>query len=579
MAIFLVVATPGMVSTASAHDASQEYEWSTTASGSYGISAPEEHRFETSDGTEIQFGLWRPVDSAGDPVQDVPVIVEAGPYYGLLDHVVTERADRMGEWLIEEFVPHGYAVAQVAVRGTGDSGGCMELQSRRSAQDLDELVTRLADQSWTNGKIGMTGKSYDGAATWMAAQFGNPSLETIVPLAGSTDLEKLHFHNGTSESRAPIFHSGVYYPFGFGFYPVGASGLPLPVVNEERSLEHRMANALCPEVVEGSVFGPLGTVAGTGQTPVTDRWWAERDFTDDALANYTGSAFVVHGLWDWNVDAHQVVPFFREVQQAGIEAKMWLGQWAHQYPDRMDGWPAEHDAVGASFAETLLDWFDRHLKGETVDTGPTAEVQERGGSTWNEYDTYPPPADRQIYKLAPDGVLQAAEPSQTSRYPLTATQSYVASQFLTPWLEGGAWYCRQAPGSVQFVTTAADQDHRFSGNVRLHATVQTVSGGNLYAELCRVEANGNVWRLAKAEMNLLYADGGEEPEPFTPGVPFEAKMQFLPQDVEMETGDRLMVNLYHNPFFDPLASPQSTHTHVLGGPGQPTELSVPVVAS
>ena len=48
----------------------------------------------------------------------VPVLADVGPYYGepvLGDVHATEPANRLGRFLIENLVPHGYAVAQVAI--------------------------------------------------------------------------------------------------------------------------------------------------------------------------------------------------------------------------------------------------------------------------------------------------------------------------------------------------------------------------------------------------------------------------------------------------------------------------------
>lgn len=68
------------------------------------------------DGAAIQIGIVRPEVPAGTRV---PVIVDASPYYHPLQ-TLDLRACR--PHLTENFVPQGYAVALVAVRGTADSG-------------------------------------------------------------------------------------------------------------------------------------------------------------------------------------------------------------------------------------------------------------------------------------------------------------------------------------------------------------------------------------------------------------------------------------------------------------------------
>jgi hypothetical protein len=84
---------------------------------------------------EVHLGLWLPVIegcdySSAENLSDeclVPVIAEIGPYYDDGDVDALTPADRLGRMLIENYVPHGYGVAQVSVFGTGESNHCMDL--------------------------------------------------------------------------------------------------------------------------------------------------------------------------------------------------------------------------------------------------------------------------------------------------------------------------------------------------------------------------------------------------------------------------------------------------------------------
>ncbi|MEA3144348.1 MAG: X-Pro dipeptidyl-peptidase, partial [Thermoplasmata archaeon] len=141
----------------------------------------------------------------------IPVIADAGPYYAASlgvpdlqtegDSVSTEPAHRLGGFLIDNFVPYGYAVAQVSVFGTGDSNHCMDLMGDAEQAGLDAAITWLGTQPWSNGRVAMTGRSYDGSTPWEAAMFGNPHLASIVPISGLTSQFDLMYHNGSAESR------------------------------------------------------------------------------------------------------------------------------------------------------------------------------------------------------------------------------------------------------------------------------------------------------------------------------------------------------------------------------------------
>ena len=144
----------------------------------------------------------------------VPVIADVGPYYDDGDVSATTPAERLGRFLIENYVPHGFAVAQVSVFGTGNSNHCMDLMGTDEQRGIDAAVSWLGEAEWSNGKVGLIGKSYDGSTPWQAATFGNPSLATIVPMSGLIGVHELMWRNGSMEARGAIMHNGVYGSFG-----------------------------------------------------------------------------------------------------------------------------------------------------------------------------------------------------------------------------------------------------------------------------------------------------------------------------------------------------------------------------
>ena len=116
-------------------------------------------------GAEVHMGLWLPViegcdmDAAEVPVEcQVPVIAEIGPYYGDGDVDALTPADRLGRFLIENFVPHGFGVAQVSVFGTGESNHCMDLMGLDEQEGIHAAVEYLGEAPFSNGNVGAIGK-------------------------------------------------------------------------------------------------------------------------------------------------------------------------------------------------------------------------------------------------------------------------------------------------------------------------------------------------------------------------------------------------------------------------------------
>lgn len=82
----------------------------------------------------------------------------------------------------------GYAVVNPDARGAGHSEGnllCVGTQDGRDAYDLIEWV---AAQTWSNGKVGMSGNSWLAMVQWYTAAEKPPHLACIAPFEGCSDV-------------------------------------------------------------------------------------------------------------------------------------------------------------------------------------------------------------------------------------------------------------------------------------------------------------------------------------------------------------------------------------------------------
>ena len=55
----------------------------------------------------------------------------------------------------------GYTFVMVDLRGFGGSTGCLDWSGPGEQADVVNAVTWAASRPWSNGKVGMYGKSYD----------------------------------------------------------------------------------------------------------------------------------------------------------------------------------------------------------------------------------------------------------------------------------------------------------------------------------------------------------------------------------------------------------------------------------
>ncbi len=458
-------------------------------------------------GAEVHLGLWLPViegcDYESENIDEsclVPVIAEVGPYYDDGDVDALTPADRLGKMLIENYVPHGYGVAQVSVFGTGESNHCMDLMGTDEQRGIDAAVTWLGTQSWSNGKVGLIGKSYDGSTPWQAATFGNPHLATIVPMSGLIGVHELMWRNGSMEARGMIMHNGVYGSFG--------------VDGDAEDPEN-----LCEGYLEGYANGPAAYLSGGMVDFAGNTYWTERSFLDRVVENYNGSVYIIQGMQDWNVDPHMAFPTHQIVEDAGIEVKTLAGQWAHDYPDRSTGHSTLPSGKGLEaypytlrwdWADEMLYWFDWYLKGEGRAPALGVEMQDNRGG-WRFEATYP--AEDTFYLE-----VGAADMSPSGASMVTGTET------------------------ITLTYGPFDSDVYIAGMPTFHIPITPHTANGAHAFLEMTDSSG--LRLGHAVMDFRFADGGRDGSVAL--VAFSTvlgKMEFMPMDVFIEAGDSITITM------------------------------------
>jgi predicted acyl esterase len=78
---------------------------------------------------------------------------------------------------------HGYAVVNVDSRGVNMSEGNIHYWGMVESGDGYDLIEWIAEQDWSNGKVGMAGLSWPGISQWYIAATRPPHLTAIAPWA------------------------------------------------------------------------------------------------------------------------------------------------------------------------------------------------------------------------------------------------------------------------------------------------------------------------------------------------------------------------------------------------------------
>ncbi len=153
------------------------------------------------DGVRIAVDVYLP--QGAPAAARFPAIVIATPYYRRF-----KTTGPVGEYTPmayryrDAFVPRGYAMVVIDVRGTGASFGTRDsFRSPKERDDFAEIAEWIVQQAWSNGAIGATGISYPGAASLFLAGTGHPAVKAIAPLFAINDIYAEQLYPGGMLSK------------------------------------------------------------------------------------------------------------------------------------------------------------------------------------------------------------------------------------------------------------------------------------------------------------------------------------------------------------------------------------------
>ncbi|HEU0131898.1 MAG TPA: CocE/NonD family hydrolase [Mycobacteriales bacterium] len=278
------------------------------------------------------------VDFVRPATGKAPVVLHITPYrylYGDADPT-SSRSD----FYRTHFVPQGYAVAYGDLIGTGASGGCWDYGGKAEAESGAALVEWLGTRSWSNGKVGMIGTSYDGAIQAEIATLAPKHLAAIVPQEPVTSWYDYNYdHAVTHNSNDDTSASETGYPVGtpdlfdavLGTVPAADPSH----VNPDRAQQDARDLATGCDIAEHETRGHYAQ-------PEYTAFWAERDWALRA-SKVRAAVLMQHGWRDMNTKPNQFTRYWQNLTHAA-ERRAFLGQWEHAdvFSGGVEGdWPVQ----------------------------------------------------------------------------------------------------------------------------------------------------------------------------------------------------------------------------------------------
>ncbi len=465
------------------------------------------HWVEMPDGILLKTSVWLP--TTGGPTY--PTVLMRTPY-GRSEH--------------PDLVQEGYAFVYQSCRGTGGSEGEFRVYDK-AGPDGHATIEWIAQQSWSNGKVGMLGRSALGATQYAVAQGAPSALKCLAPAHESPD----RYHH-------------MAFPGGSLFYDLINNWFqPRYADIYDELLQHRLL----------------------------DSWWDDYDWMGDWIEAPETIDVPMFHMGRWYDLAPQGPPdAFRIVQhQGGANAAGNQYLWMDPLDHFNDFYPFPHPPSPIPFEEfrhqLKLDWLAYWLKDEAtgVDSWPQVRIYVMGainepgapGNVWVEMSDWPPVAETRIFYLSQDGedgVLSEPIPSPGQLVlpidPLDPVETYGGGSYQEP---SGPWDQAAVPPGrpiesradvLTFTTDVLTEPTTVIGPVtaRIWINPDTLDL-DLSVRLTDVYPNGR---------SILIMDGiqrarmrcSDEYECFmTPGEPYEIEVDLWSTAMVFNAGHRIRV--------------------------------------
>ena len=314
-----------------------------------------------------------------------PVILSIGPYFnhsgqvGAAGPVEDADYDPVGppgpSDRFKDFVDgaklmqRGYTFVMVDLRGFGGSTGCLDWGGPGEQADVVKAVEWAAGQSWSTGKVGMYGKSYDGVTGLLGVNQQPSGLEAVVSQEPVYDLYRYLYGDGIRRLNSVLT-------------PALYDLIDLTPGTAQDSPDYNL-NGLDDTQRPGCPALNLADQAGNDDH--YSAYWRKRNLIPGAKGSDV-PLFLTQGLTENNTVADGTAQYLDN--HAGPE-RAWLGPWEHVRGNETDG-TGRLKMGRAGFFDEVMRFYDQYLKGvaPAVQDPPVA-VQTNDGK-WRAEQSWPP---------------------------------------------------------------------------------------------------------------------------------------------------------------------------------------------
>jgi len=568
-----------------------------------------------SDGTKLAYDLFLPTKNGVPANEPLPTLFKYTPYNrawiifengefnldglgypwygeylmrirGLMISILTPDRDAniwdapgRTEWLVD-MLKSGYAVIVIDRPGTGASFGTLAKYPEDVAKETDQIFNWIADQTWSDGNIGMFGDSIQAQIQFQAASTGNPHLKAIFPATTWIDQYSSVMWSGGVWNNA---FGEIYVVIQNVFNKVG-----VPIDSDTDGSMMAQARA-----ERGGASALAAAASSAKNAPF-------RDFVDSNGRN----------VW---IEQQALWPLIDDLNNANVPFYL-INGWYDLYardnfmiyenldaPKKLLVRPTDHSGIQADAKDVDIGaeahrWFDYWLKG--IENGimdePPIHYYLQGAEEYKTSDVWPletqemtpyyfgPSETTQKLSVNNGGlILSAPTDSQGSD---SYTVDYTTTTGTKPHWTAVA-YSQKYPNmkqhdakSLTYTTPPLETATKVVGHPVIHLWLSTeVSDLDAFAYLEEVDGRGNSVYVTQGNLRASHRTPGEVPFdnfglpwydhfendllPIPAGEPVELVFDLLPTAYEFSEGKSIRITIafadegnFDTPILDPQPS-------------------------
>ena len=531
------------------------------------------------DGIGLRTHIYRPVIEG-----KYPVILLRGPYdmLGSLD---------MAPALLRHLARRGYVGVAQDVRGRFGSEGEFD-PGVNEHDDTYDAIEWVAAQSWSNGKVGMTGVSYLGFTSFCGAVMNAPALKAIMPVCINYGSEVLTGVPPLSGMAAWMIWAGQRTSTLQNYLRIDWMHLPLKNIADEAGLPH-------PQFVDQVTENySLPTILNGREI-------------ENRLSKINIPTYIVAGWYD-NFNEGMLLNYERQAKTS-TDLRLIIGPWHHNLSDLTKpqiGKIETSEIYLSRYYQEMELFFDHHLKdkGEWDPPGPVL-IYVLGSNQWRYEQEWPLKRAKytSIY-LGSDGTANSDVENGVLDWSGPVGNSELDSFDYNPLdplrsIEGlNVWHLCNHLGDRKLIedrydvlvysTPILNEDLEVTGVIKatLYAS-SSVPDTDFIINLIDVYPNGHTQYLVNGIIRATYREGFGERKLIEPDRIYKYEFNLQPISINFQKGHRLRIEITSSDMdryarnqniSDPpgiTANIAIAHQKIFHSDKYPSSLSLPIIAT